>query len=221
MIRIPSSVRFRLQIEPQSEGANRGVLYREMEGKGMLMLDQVDGQPSHTMWVVKPVGPPSFDQAQMIVDEAGKVVDVKDTEAEEGEYEEDDDELPLSRPLSTATILCRICECNIPDWFFEKHNETCSDVHKFEADIGECNESIAELRNTIRELRAAIDQASSSPEYRGMPILSSPTSTSTLHLFRPPLVSKMQRMSVKRMQRRLLEQLEDILQIASEVSVRR
>jgi len=46
-------------------------------------------------------------------------------------------------------ILCRICENNIPQWYFEKHNETCSETHRLEAEISECNESISELRNTI------------------------------------------------------------------------
>ena len=27
----------------------------EMEGKGMLMYNRVSGEPSHTMWVIKPL----------------------------------------------------------------------------------------------------------------------------------------------------------------------
>lgn len=214
-------VRFRMKIE--GEGDNRGTFYREMEGKGMLMIDPVDGQPSHTMWVVKPVGPPMYDQQHVASPEAGPIRE----EAPSGEeYEEAAGEasFQLRRPLSSAVILCRICENSIPEWFFEKHNETCNDVHKLEADIAECNESIAELRNTIRELRLAIDRSTSNtpPEYRGMPILvptTPPTGSGALHLFKQPLVSRMQRMGLKRMQRRLLEQLDDILQVAYEVSV--
>ena len=222
-------VRFRLQVEIGSE-QNRGILYREMEGKGMLMVDQVDGQPSHTMWVIKPVGPPAYDQSHSILKEAGVIKSKSKSESDDNVDEEDeegdqegDDSIRYSRTLTSAVILCRICENNIPEWFFEKHNETCNDVHKFEADIGECNESIAELRNTIRELRLAIDRSGPGmvPEYRGMPILvptQSPAS-SALQLFRPPLVSKMQRLSLKRNQRRLLEQLDDILLVAYEVSL--
>src|ERR1700679_2902025 len=57
------------------------------------------------------------------------------------------------------------------------------------------------------------------PEYRGLPILSpstSPSSSSPLQLFR---INKMQRFGVKKMQRRLLEQLDDTLQVALEVSI--
>ncbi|KAH8118381.1 hypothetical protein DFH11DRAFT_1567044 [Phellopilus nigrolimitatus] len=216
-----------IEIETGPDVPNRGILYREMEGKGMLMIDQVDGQPSHTMWVVKPVGPPAYDQSHIILEQAGaatreEAASAEGTEEDVGDREEGP--FPFSRPLSSAVILCRICENNIPEWFFEKHNETCNDVHRFEADIGECNESIAELRNSIRELRLAVDRSSPSsiPEYRGMPILvpaTPPSSSGALQLFRPPLVSKMQRMSLKRMQRRLLEQLDDILQVAFEVSL--
>ncbi|KAI5123428.1 hypothetical protein M0805_006133 [Coniferiporia weirii] len=216
-------VRFRLQIETGSDVPNRGVLYREMEGKGMLMIDQVDGQPSHTMWVVKSVGPPAYDQSHAILDEAGAAVREEAPGRAEGEQEAGLP-FPFSRPFSSAVILCRICENNFPEWFFEKHNETCGDVHKFEADVGECNESIAELRNTIRELRLAIDRSSSAsvPEYRGMPILvptTPPVSSGALLLFHPPLLSKMQRISLRKMQRRLLERLDDILQVAYEVSL--
>lgn len=202
-------IRFRLQLISNEE-YQRGTLFREMEGKGMLMLDSVTGNPSHTMWVVKPVGPPMYDQS------AGKLLETESNVVEEdsdkGSGRSSEDRAgetaatgPFVHPISTIFILCRICECNIPEWFFEKHNETCNDVHRFEADITECNESTVEVRNTIRELCAAIDRSSpvSVPEYRGMPILSpvtTPSSSSALQLFRPPLVSKMQRMSVKWMQ---------------------
>ena len=221
-------VHFRLQVEPESETSNRGILYREMEGKGMLMLDQIDGRPSHTMWVIKPIGPPAYDQSHVLLAEAATIRASSALAIEAGKdnepiLQEPTALLPFSRPITNAVILCRICENNIPEWFFEKHNETCNDVHKFEADIGECNESITELRNTIRDLRSAIDRSSpvSIPEYRGMPILSPVTSPSSgaLQLFRPPLVSKMQRLGIKRMQRRLLEQLDDILQVALEISL--
>ncbi|KAL5488012.1 RIM15 [Sanghuangporus weigelae] len=218
-------VRFRMKIEGEQDMPDRGTLYREMEGKGMLMIDQVDGQPSHTMWVIKPVGPPMYEEEHAIFAEAGPIREEAATSDEYDESTEDrETSFGLSRPLSSAVILCRICENSIPEWFFEKHNETCNDFHRLEADIAECNESITELRNTIRELRLAIDRSTSNtpPEYRGMPILLSttpPNGSGALHLFRPPLVTRMQRMGLKRMQRRLLEQLDDVLQVAYEVSL--
>ena len=215
-------VRFRLQIQPGPDAPQtRGLLYREMEGKGMLMLDQGDGQPSHTMWVIKPIGPPMYDQPQGSLSDTGAIreepqeeVDQLPEDVDGSPEDETSTSFPLTRPISTAVILCRICENNIPEWFFEKHNETCNDAHKFEADIGECNESIIELRNTIREIRSRVEQSSDDqlPEYRGVPFLSGS---------RKPFrnLKLLQRNSFKRIQKRLLEQLDDILLSALEVSI--
>jgi len=55
-------VRFKVQIEPSVEvDPAAGTLYQQMEGKGMLMIDREDGQPSHTMWVIKPIAPARFE----------------------------------------------------------------------------------------------------------------------------------------------------------------
>lgn len=224
------SVTFKLQVQPEEDrdGAS-GVLYQQMEGQGMLIVDREEGRATHTMWVIKPVGPPQWQHTPSITLETGEVGDeplppetLKDFD-ERGTFEPATP-FPPVRPINATPILCRICECNIPQWFFEKHNETCSEVHRLEAEIAECNESIMELRNTIRELLNGVERSSPStpPEYRGMPLFSpssSPVSHSPLMLFRGPLASKMQRMGVKKMQRRVLEQLEDILQVASEISV--
>ncbi|KII95252.1 hypothetical protein PLICRDRAFT_661227 [Plicaturopsis crispa FD-325 SS-3] len=221
-------VNFRLQVEgDEDRDTSNGMLYRQMEGKGMLMIDREDGQPSHTMWVIKPIGAPRYEQSSPSI-----MLDSSETALEPAAAEpiarsatdhtpEPATPLPFSQPISVEPMLCRICECQIPQWYFEKHSESCVEVHRLEAEIGECNESISELRSTIRDLSAAVDRSSpiSIPEYRGMPMFSpssSPSSSSPLQLFRS---SKMQRSSVKKMQRLLLEQLEDILLVASEVSM--
>ena len=225
-------VRFRIRLFDQDANGDPSApaLYQQMEGKGMLMIDREESQPTHTMWVVKPMSSPEYLQAPpSILLEHGEIGDepvTPEPPAQVGFSDRAPTEpvtpFPFARPISTALILCRICECNIPQWYFEKHNETCSEVHRLEAEIGECNESIGELRNTIRELQVAMDRSSpmTVPEYRGMPIFSpssSPGSSSPLALLRAPL--KMRRISVKKMQRQILEQLEDILQLASEIKV--
>ncbi|EGN93017.1 RIM15, response regulator receiver [Serpula lacrymans var. lacrymans S7.3] len=223
-------VRFKLQIEPDGDRdvSTAGVLYQQMEGKGMLMVDREDGQASHTMWVVKPIAPPRYEYpSPSIILEPGDIGDEPAVEEvvtkplAERAITEPTTPFPFSQPICTDLILCRICECQIPQWYFEKHSETCAEVHRLEAEIAECNESIGELRNTIRDLSVAVEQATPAivPEYRGMPIFTpstSPGMSSPLQLFRS---NKMQRMGVKKMQRRLLEQLEDVLQVASEVSM--
>ena len=190
-----------------------------MEGKGMLMIDREDGQPSHTMWVVKPIAPPRYEY-----DSPHLSLDADDLAPEPAstllEVHEPLTPFPFNQPISTDPILCRICECQIPQWYFEKHSETCAETHRLEAEILECNESIAELRNTIRDLCSSVDRSSpvTVPEYRGMPILStSPIISSPLQLFRAN--NRLQRFGAKKAQRRLLERLEDILQVAAEVTV--
>ncbi|KAJ7507973.1 hypothetical protein B0H11DRAFT_1969548 [Mycena galericulata] len=217
-------VRFKLQVQSEDdrEISSPGTLYQQMEGKGMLMVDREDGEPSHTMWVIKPIAPARYEhdspsiklpEEELAVADAGFFADRSNLEPVTP--------FPFSEPISTDPILCRICESHIPQWYFEKHSETCAETHRLEAEIAECNESIAELRNTIRDLCSAVDRTSpvGVPEYRGMPIFSpstSPIIASPLQLFR---ANKMQRVGVKKMQRQLLDQLEDILQVAAEVSV--
>lgn len=223
-------VRFELQVQPEVDHdvSTSGVLYQQMEGKGMLMIDREDAQPSHTMWVVKPVGSPRWEYpSPSIVLESGEVGE--EPIAEEPITKQLADHIghepltpfPFTQPISTEPILCRICECQIPQWYFEKHSETCVEVHRLEAEIVECNESMSELKNTIRDIMSAMDtpSPSSPPEYRGVPVFthsSSPSIPSPLHLFRR---DKMQRMNVKKAQRRLLEMLDEVLQVASEISM--
>jgi serine/threonine-protein kinase RIM15 len=223
-------VRFELQVEPEGDHDTSisGVLYQQMEGKGMLMIDREDAQPSHTMWVAKPVGSPRWDYpSPSIVLESGEVGDEPIVEEPSKESLADRSGLepltpfPFTQPISTEPILCRICECQIPQWYFEKHSETCVEVHRLEAEIVECNESIGELKNTIRDIMAAMDTPSSTspPEYRGVPVFthsSSPSMPSPLQLFRRDY---MQRLSMKKAQRRLLESLDEILLVASEISM--
>ena len=219
-------VRFKLQVEPDDDRDHP--IIRTMEGKGMLMIDRDDGQPSHTMWVIKPAAPYPIDTAAPPIQlETGEVGDEPlPTPAPGFAVQQPGVEpatpFPLVRPINLSLILCRICECNVPQWFFEKHNETCVEVHRLEAEIADCNESVTELRNTIRDLVTALDRSSPAqvPEYRGVPIFTPQTSSgssSPLQMFRAPL--KMQKMGVKKMQRQLLEKLDDILQVALEISV--
>jgi serine/threonine-protein kinase RIM15 len=234
-------IQFRIQVEEEDDperpiGPIPEPAYRLMEGSGMLMLDRVEHIASHTMWVIKPA-PEPIPQAEAedsIVEGPSLPGQTPTTPFRfpGGRLSIDSGAMPVIKTLSATPILCRICENQIPSWFFEKHNETCNDVHKFEADIIECNESIAELRNTVRELISGFDKLGiniekSIPErpvleYRGMSI-SSPSSTtatnSPIQSIRGPLASRMQRVGVRKLQQKLLEQVEEILTTAGKISV--
>lgn len=217
-------VRFNLRVETGDRDPS-AAFYQLMEGKGMLMIDREDGQPSHTMWVVKPIAPArnELDAVSIHLEPDDLAPEpastVKQTFLDRHPLEPATP-FPFSQPIVIDPILCRICECQIPQWYFEKHSETCAETHRLEAEIMECNESIGELRNSIRELSAAIDRSSSTtpPEYRGLAVFtpSSSPMSSPLQLFR---AGKLQRFGVKKMQRRFLDQVDDILQLCAEISM--
>ncbi|KDN48131.1 hypothetical protein RSAG8_03147, partial [Rhizoctonia solani AG-8 WAC10335] len=203
-------------------------VYQQFEGKGMLMLDRVSGEPTHTMWVLKPVGaaeagdvaelelPPAMNE----VPQSRPVVTLRRAST---------DSRIIPRPFSHAPVLCRICECQIPDWFFEKHNETCHELHRLEAEIGEHNDTISELRTTIRGLTTSLDRASpvAVPEYRGVslvnpspsPLLGMPSQQALRPHGHAPLSNRLQRGSLRKQQHHVLQLLDDILQTAQEIAI--
>lgn len=233
-------IQFRIRVESGEEsyggqGPNVPV-YKDMEGSGMLMLDRVDHIPSHTMWVIKPAPVPEVlypeeeeeEEEEVIFKRAGGVLAARSAVPQHHRRLTDahlpSASFPVFKTMSATPILCRICENQIPSWFFEKHNETCSDVHKFEADVAECNDGIVELRNTIRGLIEGIDKPSPSAnlEYRGILLFSpgaTPNSSSPIAVFRPPLASRVGRVGVRKAQRGVLEQVDEILQVAREISM--
>ncbi|KAG1844113.1 hypothetical protein C8R48DRAFT_780409 [Suillus tomentosus] len=187
--------RFGLQVELEGDhdASISGILYQQMEGKGML-----------------PVGPLRWDYpSPSIVLESGGVGDEPIVEEPSKELLADRSGLepttpfPFVHPISTEPLLCWTCECQIPQWYSEKHSETCVEVHRPEAEIVKCNESIGELKNTIRDIMAAMDT----------PFLTSPPNTEESPL------SRTQRLTMRKTQRRLLESLDEILLVASEISM--
>ncbi|GAA6014858.1 hypothetical protein JCM11491_002139 [Sporobolomyces phaffii] len=168
-------VNFRLRVASSSQASQDDDdgppedLYEAMEGKGMLMLDGLSGSASHTMWVVRPA-PFSETAAQTHESLARFGLDTfhRRSSSDPGVF------LAPGARINLEPILCRICERPTPAWFFEKHNETCNEVHRLEGDISECNDRLKDLLRTLGELVVALDQARSEndapPEYRGIPL---------------------------------------------------
>ncbi|PWN18962.1 hypothetical protein BCV69DRAFT_54193 [Microstroma glucosiphilum] len=185
-------------------------LYQEMEGKGMLMRDRGDGQPTHTMWVFKPVGSPEPE------------ADLSSSPHKAAEI--DPAAAIIAANISTDPLLCRICERDVPTWFFEKHSEICNEIHRLEMEVGECNEGLSELRRTIRAILARLDDTTGTEppaEYRGAllttpaPSNEPPSAIEHLKLLspRPPPPS-----AVRKSHLRALEAALEILQTAREIS---
>ncbi|WFD26880.1 non-specific serine/threonine protein kinase [Malassezia nana] len=126
-----------------------------MVAKGMLVHDARGGNPSHTMWMLNPSssssGMPTGD-----LRDAGAIGGVpEDTEA-----------------ISTELLLCRICESEIPAWFFAQHSEICLEMHRLELQFSTCNETLQDMLECAHSVRHAIVSrgAAGVPAFCGQPI---------------------------------------------------
>ena len=217
-------VNFRLRVASASETSQDDQdpedLYEAMEGKGMLMLDGLTGSASHTMWVVRPT---PYTEAAL---EANQALSRYGLDTLRWRSSSDPTSFLSPERIALEPILCRICERPTPAWFFEKHNETCNEVHHLESDISECNDRLKELLRTVDELVEGLDHAEgddSTVQYEGIPLNLSPVSTPPSYLegLRPPLAPKSssgQGHQVRRTQQRVFEHVREIVQIAMAIS---
>ncbi|TNY19781.1 hypothetical protein DMC30DRAFT_353426 [Rhodotorula diobovata] len=217
-------VSFRLRVASASETSQDDQppedLYEAMEGKGMLMLDGLTGSASHTMWVVRPT---PYTEAAI---EANHALSRYGFDSLRWRSSSDPTTFLSPERINLEPILCRICERPTPAWFFEKHNETCNEVHHLESDISECNDRLKELLRTIDELVESLDHAEgddSPVEYEGIPLDLSPAPTPPTYLegLRPPLAPKTssgQGHQVRRTQQRVFDHVREIVQLAMSIS---
>ncbi|EJU06200.1 hypothetical protein DACRYDRAFT_112948 [Dacryopinax primogenitus] len=257
--------KFLMLINPPTRPAPEGLpspqdngrpYFIEMDARGMLVKDRIGGEASHTLWLFRPLptaSPISPSASQLQQDQYEPMVtglgvtgeqEVSVAFHERGKMEPVTP-FPFQRPINTSTILCRICELQVPDWFFEKHNETCNEVHKLEADIVECDDSLQELVNTIAQMVVSIDRLGQAspvpgqtgavppaqpsvpmrdplPEYRGVSLFTpgtAPSSPLQSGGLRTSASARLQRVTVRKMQRKLLEDLQEILQAAREIDM--
>lgn len=89
-------------------------------------------------------------------------------------------------------VLCRICERQIPPWWFEKHTELCLLEHKAEMEVQMAQEHLTDHRHAIVKVLDALEARKSRPlsgdqvavtapqaEYQGMPIGDRSTTSSS------------------------------------------
>ncbi|GAA5865061.1 hypothetical protein JCM1840_005725 [Sporobolomyces johnsonii] len=214
-------VSFRLRVASSSQTSENEEgpedLYEAMEGKGMLMLDGLTGSASHTMWVVRPaLYSETSEQANQSLARFGLETFHRRSSSDPGFVV-----APGSR-INLEPILCRICERPTPAWFFEKHNETCNEVHRLESDISECNDRLRDILRSIDELVDALERPDHDepPEYRGIPLALSPSPTPPTYLegLRPPLAQRSSADQTRRKQQRIFDDVRDIVQTALSIS---
>ena len=194
------------------------------------------------MWMIRPWIAPreiQIDLPPLIVDTLGSGAEVLASYltilAESGV----DDPANHAPPLP---VLCRICERQIPPWWFEKHTDLCLQEHRAEMDVQMAQESLTDHRHAIvkvldaleaRRSRSLTGEQGSLPvaEYKGMPIGPPPSTSSSSATSSPsPATGRSRERSsgfghararsfaVRRPQARIVELLLDLCDTAIEIS---
>lgn len=139
-------------------------------------------------------------------------------------------------------VLCRICERQIPPWWFEKHTDLCLQEHQAEMEVQMAQESLTEHRHAIvkvldtleaRKSRAHTGDQITLPvaDYKGMPIgppqsnssspgTASPASSGARSRERSSGLGhgRARSFAVRRPQARIVELLLDLCDTAIEIS---
>ncbi|KAI1130226.1 putative response regulator receiver RIM15p [Nemania abortiva] len=210
----------------------------ELEAQGIMVYDRATGGESHTMWMIRPWAAPreiKIDLPPLIVESLGSGAEILASYLTQ--LAESGQEDPANQPPAPTPVLCRICERQIPSWWFEKHTELCLQEHRAEMDVQMAQESLTEHRHAIVKVLDALEarnsrqpsDLSSFPiaEYKGQPI--GPTSTTSSPGGASPTPSSRDRstgfghsrsrsFAVRRPQARIVELLLDLCDTAMEIS---
>ncbi|RDW84338.1 putative serine kinase cek1 [Coleophoma cylindrospora] len=227
-------------------GAQAAPATIELEGQGIMVYDRSSGGESHTMWMIRPWIAPreiQIDLPALIVEALGSGAEILasylTTLAESGANDPENHAPPLP-------VLCRICERQIPPWWFEKHTELCLQEHKAEMEVQMAQESLTEHRHAIVKVLDALEARKSRPnsadpagtvppqaEYKGMLIGPSSTSSSSSGTASPSAQggrssrdasssgfghSRARSFAIRRPQARIIELLLDLCDTAIEIS---
>ncbi|KAI9778158.1 MAG: rim15, signal transduction response regulator [Geoglossum umbratile] len=232
-----------LRQDETTEDDNRLVL----EGQGIMVYDRSSGGESHTMWMLRPfvqLREITIDLPSLLVESLGVGAEML------ARYLTDLAEVGANDPGNNAPplpVLCRICERQIPPWWFEKHSELCLQEHKAEMEVQIAQENLTEHRNDIvkvldalearKSRQVSVDMLSPIPqaEYKGLPIgpPSTPStgpSSGTASPASPPVRSRDSSASgfghgrgrsfaIRRPQARIVELLLDLCDTAIEINI--
>ncbi|TPX08801.1 uncharacterized protein E0L32_009741 [Thyridium curvatum] len=214
----------------------------DLEAQGIMVYDGASGADSHMMWMIRPWAAPreiKIDLPPFLVESLGSGAEIlasyltqlADTSLEDP-----------ANPAPPLPVLCRICERQIPPWWFEKHTDLCLQEHRAEMDVQMAQEALTEHRHAIVKVLDALEARKSRSltgeqtplpvaEYKGMPIGPPPltSSSSTTPSPSPATGRSRERSSglghargrsfaVRRPQARIVELLLDLCDTAIEIS---
>ncbi|KAI5808119.1 serine/threonine-protein kinase RIM15 [Peziza echinospora] len=139
------------------------------EAQGILILDRATGEPSHTMWVLRPFverGVVVFNLPATLVESLGvgatMLAKHLTSLTEEGIMDPENNPPPMP-------VLCRICERPFPPWWFEKHSELCLLEHQAESDVQMAQDNLSVQRHAIVRVLDAMERQQSSRIIPGDP----------------------------------------------------
>ncbi|KAJ3472560.1 hypothetical protein NLG97_g10891 [Lecanicillium saksenae] len=209
--------------------------FADLEAQGIMVYDGASGGESHTMWMIRPWTPPQeiqIDLPDVIVDSLGSGAEVLAGYLTKLAESAEEDSEPLDPP---PPVLCRICERQIPPWWFEKHTDLCLQEHRAEMDVQLAQESLNEHRHAIvkvldaletRQSRILEPQNAPLADYKGLPIgpppstQSSPSTSLARSRDRTGGFghSRGRSFAIRRPQARIVELLMDLCDTALEIS---
>ncbi|KAJ6788260.1 hypothetical protein PWT90_02397 [Aphanocladium album] len=209
--------------------------FADLEAQGIMVYDGASGGESHTMWMIRPWTPPQeiqIDLPDVIVDSLGSGAEVLAGYLTKLAESAEEDTEPLDPP---PPVLCRICERQIPPWWFEKHTDLCLQEHRAEMDVQLAQESLNEHRHAIvkvldaletRQSRLLEPQNTPLADYKGLPIgpppstQSSPSTSLARSRDRTSGFghSRGRSFAIRRPQARIVELLMDLCDTALEIS---
>ncbi|KAI0843000.1 hypothetical protein F5Y06DRAFT_291989 [Hypoxylon sp. FL0890] len=222
--------------EPEADDAGPAMV--ELEAQGIMVYDRTTGSESHTMWMIRPWIAPreiKIDLAPLLVDSLGSGAEVLASYLTQ--LAESGNEDPANHP-PPLPVLCRICERQIPPWWFEKHTDLCLQEHRAEMDVQMAQENLIEHRHAIVKVLDALEARKSRAisgdpvplpvaEYKNLPIgpsssTSSPGTASPTPSSRDRSTgfghSRTRSFAVRRPQARIVELLLDLCDTAIEIS---
>lgn len=212
----------------------------DLEAQGIMVHD-TDGE-SHVMWMIRPWVAPreiKIDLDTELVDSLGSGAEVLAgylTRLAEARLDDPTAQTP------PPPVLCRICERQIPPWWFEKHTDLCLQEHQAEMEVQMAQESLTEHRHAIVKVLDTLEARKSRPhtgdqmilpvaDYKGMPIgppqsnssspgTASPASSGARSRERSSGIGhgRARSFAVRRPQARIVELLLDLCDTAIEIS---
>ncbi|QGI75638.1 hypothetical protein CEK25_000544 [Fusarium fujikuroi] len=226
-----------LPIDLENDPENEQSHAVDLEAQGIMVYDSVSGGESHTMWMIRPWIAPreiKIDLPNVIVDSLGSGAEVLASYltqlAESGLDDPEQQEPP-------PPVLCRICERQIPRWWFEKHTDLCLQEHRAEMDVQMAQESLTEHRHSIVKVLDALEARKSRSlagdqtpvpvaEYKGLPIGPPPSTQSSPGSSLPRSRersgglghTRARSFAIRRPQARIVELLMDLCDTAIEIS---